>query len=188
MLNLEIRFGNGSIMRLAPVVMFYYPYRELALKYSSESSRTTHGAAECLDACRLLGDILFRTLDGAAKTEALFNSDRHLLESESIQKIASGDYRGKDESHIKGTGYVVESLEAALWCFYSTDSFEQAVLKAANLGNDANTTAAICGQVAGAFYGESGIPVLWLKKLVMRDDISSIAEKLYHATTKCDPK
>ncbi|HEX9831364.1 MAG TPA: ADP-ribosylglycohydrolase family protein, partial [Thermodesulfobacteriota bacterium] len=111
----------------------------------SFSSRITHGAAECLDACRLLGDILFRTLDGAAKSEVLFNSESDLFESASIQSIASGDYRGKNESLIKGTGYVVESLEAALWCFWSTDSFEQAVLKAANLGDDADTTAAICG-------------------------------------------
>ena len=119
--------GNGSIMRLAPVVMFYYPDRQLALNYCSESSKTTHGAAECLDACRLLGDMLFRALDDEAKSEVLFKSDRNLVETRSIQSIAGGNYREKDEALIKGSGYVVESLEAAVWCFWATDSFEQAV-------------------------------------------------------------
>jgi ADP-ribosyl-[dinitrogen reductase] hydrolase len=176
--------GNGSIMRLAPVVMFYYPNRQLAVKYCSESSKTTHGAAECLDACRLLGDMLFRALDDATKSEVLFNSARNLFESKSIQSIATGNYPRKDEPLIKGTGYVVESLEAALWCFWATDSFERAVIKAANLGDDTDTTAAICGQLAGAFYGLSGIPAHWLKKLVMRKEISSIAKKLYDSKTK----
>jgi ADP-ribosyl-[dinitrogen reductase] hydrolase len=176
--------GNGSIMRLAPVVMFYYPDRRLVLKYCAESSKTTHGATECLDACILLGDILFRALDDTTKNEVLFNSDINLFESESIKSIASGNYRGKDEPLIKGTGYVVESLEAALWCFWATDSFDQAVIKAANLGDDADTTAAVCGQLAGAFYGQSDIPGHWLKKLVMRKEISSVAKKLYHARTE----
>ena len=76
---------------------------------------------------------------------------------------------------MKGTGYVVDSLEAALWAFQSTDSFEAAVLAAANLGDDADTTAAICGQIAGAFYGERGIPGRWLDKLAMRDFITGLA-------------
>jgi ADP-ribosyl-[dinitrogen reductase] hydrolase len=72
---------------------------------------------------------------------------------------------------------------AALWCFDQTDTFEAATLKAANLGDDADTTAAICGQVAGAFYGESGIPKKWLAKLVMREEISTLADRLL-ATNK----
>jgi ADP-ribosyl-[dinitrogen reductase] hydrolase len=83
-----------------------------------------------------------------------------MFESPSIRSIARGDYQHKAEAKIHATGYVVRSLEAALWCFCQTDSFEQAILKAANLGDDADTTAAICGQVAGAFYGEEGIPQL----------------------------
>jgi ADP-ribosyl-[dinitrogen reductase] hydrolase len=76
---------------------------------------------------------------------------------------------------------VVESLEAALWCFYHTDTFEAAVLEAANLGDDADTTAAVCGQVAGAFYSDSGIPQKWLEKLVMRKEIASLADRLFSA-------
>jgi ADP-ribosyl-[dinitrogen reductase] hydrolase len=69
----------------------------------------------------------------------------------------------------------------ASWSFYKTDSFEAAILKAANLGDDADTTAAICGQLAGAFYGESGIPEKWLERLAMRQEISTLADRLFEA-------
>jgi ADP-ribosyl-[dinitrogen reductase] hydrolase len=170
--------GNGSIMRLAPVVMAYYPHQQSIWHYAAESSHTTHAAPECLDACRLLGDILYQALSGAGKAETLLNTSPERLASEKIQSIARGDYREKTDANIRGTGYVVESLEAALWCFWVTDSFEEAILKAANLGDDADTTAAICGQVAGAFYGESGIPNRWLEKLTMREEIASLADEL----------
>jgi ADP-ribosyl-[dinitrogen reductase] hydrolase len=170
--------GNGSIMRLAPVVMAYYPHQKSIWHYAAESSRTTHGALECLDACRLLGDILYQALGSAGKAETLLSTSPERLASEKIQSIARGDYREKTDAKIRGTGYVVQSLEAALWCFWVTDSFESAILTAANLGDDADTTAAICGQVAGAFYGESGIPRRWLELLAMREEIASLAKEL----------
>jgi ADP-ribosyl-[dinitrogen reductase] hydrolase len=170
--------GNGSIMRLAPVAMAYYPDRDMIWHYAAESSRTTHGALECLDACRLLGDILYQALSGAGKADVLLSTDPQRLASRKIQSIARGEYRAKPEDKIRGTGYVVEALEAALWCFWTTDSFEGAILKAANLGDDADTTAAICGQVTGAFYGESGIPPRWLQLLAMREEIGELANKL----------
>jgi ADP-ribosyl-[dinitrogen reductase] hydrolase len=173
--------GNGSIMRLAPVPMFYFPDCNLVVHYSVESSRTTHGAQECLDACHLLGEMLFRALDGADKHAILFESAAETLVSDNIRRIAAGDYRDKSENDIRGSGYVVNSLQAALWCFWTTESFEAAILKAANLGDDADTTAAICGQVAGAYYGEKGIPARWLEKLVMRDKIRNLADGLLAA-------
>lgn len=171
--------GNGSIMRLAPVPMFYYPHRPRMRHYSVESSRTTHGALECLEACSLLADILGRALAGEAKDHVLLGTDIDSLTMPSIQNLARGDYRGKDVGEIAGTGYVVQSLEAALWCFGMTDSFSAAILTAVNLGDDADTTAAICGQVAGAYYGEQRIPASWLARLAMRDGISELADKLY---------
>jgi ADP-ribosyl-[dinitrogen reductase] hydrolase len=170
--------GNGSIMRLAPVPMFYYPDMAGAVHYSAESSRTTHGAPECIDACRLLAGIICRALSGASKEEVLFGQAGSFQGEPKITMVAQGQYRNKSASEIRGTGYVVESLEAALWCFHQTDSFEAAILKAANLGDDADTTAAICGQVAGAFYGESGIPKKWLDKLAMRQKITELADRL----------
>ncbi|GAP97897.1 ADP-ribosylglycohydrolase family protein [Leptolyngbya sp. NIES-2104] len=171
--------GNGCLMRLAPVPMFYFPERDRILHFSAESARTTHGASECIDASCLFGEMLFRALSGMSKTEILFSSSPETIASPSIQAIACGEYQRKQSREIRGTGYVVASLEAALWCFWTTESYEQAILSAANLGDDADTTAAICGQVAGAYYGESGIPAHWLEKLTMRDEITKLAEQLY---------
>lgn len=171
--------GNGSIMRLAPIPMFYFPDRERTLHFAAESSRTTHGTQECLDACHLLADILYRALAGRGKEEILLGTDPDAVNSPRIQSLARGAYRDKTVHEIEGTGYVVKSLEAALWCFWVSDSFEQAILKAANLGDDADTTAAVCGQVAGAFYGTDGIPSKWLKRLAKKKDIQQLADRLY---------
>lgn len=170
--------GNGCLMRLAPVPMFYFPDRDRVLHFSGESARTTHGAAECVDASRLFGDILLRALAGASKSEILLGSEPEIVAAPTIQAIARGDYQNQSIQKIRGTGYVVESLAAALWCFWTTETFEQAVLAAANLGEDADTTAAICGQVAGAHYGEAAIPASWLSQLAMRSEIAELAERL----------
>lgn len=171
--------GNGCIMRLAPVPMYFYPDRDAIIAMSGESSRTTHGAEECVEASRLFGAMLYMALDGACKNTILLEHGITEFTSVGIQSIANGEYRTKSESDIYGTGYVVQSLEAALWCFYHTSSFQEAILKAANLGQDADTTAAICGQIAGAFYGESGIPVSWRKKLAKHDEICVLADQLH---------
>lgn len=171
--------GNGCIMRLAPIPMRYFPDRDRTIHFAGESSRTTHGAAECIDACRLLADILLRALAGTDKAEMLLATEPDLVASPTIQAIARGDYCQKSSTAIQGTGYVVQSLEAALWCCWTTESYEQAILAAANLGDDADTTAAICGQVAGAHYGELGIPAHWLAQLAMREEITTLADRLY---------
>lgn len=178
--------GNGSLMRLAPVPLFYFSEPEQAEHYAAESSRTTHGAAECLDACRLFSRQLLRALNGDTK-EQILCADDTFYGTPKIQKIALGDYRTKDEEGIRGTGYVVDCLEAALWCFFTMDNFEAAILKAANLGDDADTTAAVCGQLAGAYYGLSGIPRHWLDRLVQREMIQDIADRLYQRQQTVQP-
>jgi ADP-ribosyl-[dinitrogen reductase] hydrolase len=171
--------GNGCIMRLALVPMFCYPDEVLPDKYAAESSRTTHGAAACMDACRLLAGILIRALAGHAKEDVLFAAGSNFTGSANIVAIARGEYRNKAAGEIRGTGYVVKSLEAALWCFLGTETFEEAILRAANLGDDADTTAAVCGQVAGAYYRAPGIPERWLERLVMRQQIADLAHRLF---------
>ena len=172
--------GNGSIMRLAPIPLFYYPDTDAAVRYAGESSRTTHAARECIEACQLFACLLVAALDGRKKDEFLFDpaNAQRMERSEKLRKIARGEYAVKSEDEIRGSGYVVESLEAALWSFLHTDSYEDAILKAVNLGDDADTTAAVCGQIAGAFYGASGIPARWLDKLYMREEITGFALKL----------
>jgi ADP-ribosyl-[dinitrogen reductase] hydrolase len=167
---------------LAPVAMFYHPDAQSVATNSAESSRTTHGAAECLDACRLLGTMISRALAGRGTDDVLFSEARTLSGSITIEAIARGDYRRKPEDDIRGTWYAVESLESALWCFFQTDTFDSAILRAANLGDDADTTAAVCGQLAGAFYGARGIRHEWLQRLVMRRETAGLAERL-HSTS-----
>jgi ADP-ribosyl-[dinitrogen reductase] hydrolase len=170
--------GNGSIMRLAPVPMYFSLDMEAAIHYSAESSRTTHGSQECLDACKLLGYILVKAINGYKKEDLLSDFDPGLVESGSIKKIANREFLNKSRDEILGTGYVVKSLEAALWCFSNTNSFREAILLAVNLGDDADTTGAVCGQISGAYYGESNIPEEWLKKLVMVNEIRDICDAL----------
>lgn len=170
--------GNGCIMRLAPVVIYCHPDEDLAVERAAESCLTTHGAAECLDAARLLARVLTRALHGRPKDELLQPPASPGAREPSIAAIEQCAYLHKAEHEIRGTGYVVHCLEAALWCFARTGTFEAAVLAAANLGDDADTTAAVCGQIAGAHYGEAAIPSRWLERLVWADRIREFADRL----------
>lgn len=169
--------GNGSIMRLAPIVLYYYPDAQAISYYARKSSRTTHGALECVDACQLLSEYLRRCLDGRERRDVLWDVDE-TFESSRINAIAKGAWRDKTEDQIRGSGYVVECLEAALWCFANTGSFREAVLRAANLGDDADTTAAVCGQIAGAYYGIAAIPARWIDCVVMKKEMIAYADSL----------
>ena len=173
--------GNGSIMRLAPVVMFFHRNREAALHYAALSSMTTHATTECVDACRLMASMLLRGFEGASKEEVLLG-DGSFIGAPRIEAIARGDWREKPEQQISGSGYVVQSLEAAAWSVWATDSFEAAILRAVNLGDDADTTAAVAGQIAGAVYGKQGIPASWLGRLALRDLIEGLAVRLAGAS------
>lgn len=174
--------GNGSLMRLTPVALFYYPDVAQVLTFCANSSRTTHGAPEAIQCCMLLGWLLTKALAGAAKS-ALLKLQNEAFNEPKVIELAAGSFIDKSRANIIGSGYAVESLEAALWCFHQTNSFEAAVLEAANLGDDADTTAAIVGQLAGAHYGVGGIPPHWLERLHMRSDIEATAEALLRAAT-----
>ena len=169
--------GNGSLMRLAPIVLAFHDDPEL-LNYARDSSRTTHGAEEAVDACATFADMLSRALQGQDKA-SLFTQYSESAKTSSVVALQSGAFLGKSYDELCGSGYVIESLEAALWCFYHSESYEDAILKAANLGDDADTTAVICGQVAGAYYGYSGIPEKWVSRLHWNQTISEKAALLY---------
>ncbi|MDZ4819844.1 MAG: ADP-ribosylglycohydrolase family protein [Planctomycetota bacterium] len=170
--------GNGCIMRLAPVPMFFHADATAAARWAGESSRTTHGAAECVESCQLLATMIRTALHGRTKENVLFTASPEQFQSPKVQAIARGDCRQKSADEIRGSGYVIDCLEASAWCFWQTACFRDAVLLAVNLGDDADTTGAVCGQLAGAFYGEEGIPPEWLAKLVMVDEIRALAERL----------
>ncbi len=178
--------GNGSLMRLAPVPMYYAADAAEAISKSADSSRTTHGAAEAIDACRYFGGLLVGALNGEDKHTILSPRycpaqglwDRSPL-AEKIADVADGSFKRREPPKIRGTGYVVESIEAALWAFHKSNSFREGALLAANLGDDADTTAAIFGQIAGAHYGVEAIPLEWREMLTMSLEIASMADSLY---------
>lgn len=169
--------GNGSIMRLAPIPILYRNDTESVVHYGGESSRTTHGSELCIDSCRYLSLVLAHLMSGSEK-DKLFDTG-YTPNTEELSAIMSGAWLDKRYDELTGSGYVIESLESALWCFMKTDSFEACVLKAANLGNDADTTAAVAGQLAGAYYGHSAIRKDWRDALYQHEEISALADRLY---------
>lgn len=183
--------GNGSLMRLAPIPMFSASSLTNAVEFAAESSRTTHACTEAVDACRVFSHIVVQALRGETK-EVVLNgpmndTQRIWRESplcKSIEEVARGSYRHREPPTIEGSGYVVQSLEAALWAFDRSDSFREGALLAVNLGDDADTTGAIYGQLAGAYYGIGGIPIEWRKRLTLMDEIVAYAEALFELASK----
>lgn len=180
--------GNGSIMRLAPVPLYYAEDPERAISRAADSSRTTHGAREAVDACRYMAGLIVGALQGRPKEEILsagFSPVEGLWEqaplAPRVAEVAAGSFKEKRPPEIKGGGYVVHSLEAALWAFHESDEFRDGALLAVNLGDDADTTGAVYGQIAGAYYGAQAIPTSWLEKLALRDVIVDVADRLLEA-------
>ena len=170
--------GNGSIMRLAPVPMFYSQSLYDAMDFAAQSSTTTHAAEEAVSACRYLASVIVRALWGSSKDDVLAPPASDDL-SDGIKRVAFGSFRIFNPPQIRGSGFVVESLEAALWAFHHTGSFADGATMAVGLGEDSDTTAAVYGQIAGAFYGASRIPRSWVNALAHRDLIIDFADRIY---------
>ena len=180
--------GNGSIMRLAPVPIFFadlYPDRAAELiRYGYESSLPTHRAPQATSACAYMTLVLAALMAGEDRSTVL-DPEWPMLDvlratvgiQPEVDAVIDGGFH-RDPPEIKGSGYVVRSLEAGLWALARSDSFEAAVLAAVNLGDDADTTGAACGQLAGAFWGLGGIPASLLDGLAQRDVIESAARRL----------
>ena len=170
--------GNGSIMRLAPVALRWQGDAESALGAAREQSVTTHGAPAAIEGCALLASILLDGITSGDKSEAL--RDRSSSES-SIDVVARGSWRTKTREEIRSSGYVVHTLEAALWAVDQSGDFRTAALSAANLGEDADTVAAVAGQIAGSIWGLSAIPPHWRLQLAWRDKIEGLGRRLLSA-------
>lgn len=180
--------ANGSLMRLAPAPMYFARDYETAIEMSGESSRTTHGSQACIDACRYFGGLIAAALRGVRKDEILstrFHPEHGAWAENAlhpaIDEVAAGSFREKQPPEIQGSGHVVRAMEAALWAFAQSGNFREGCLLAVNLGDDADTTGAIYGQLAGAYYGADGIPPEWLDPLALREIIVGFADDLYAA-------
>jgi ADP-ribosyl-[dinitrogen reductase] hydrolase len=171
--------GNGSLMRLSPVAVRYFRDRSAMTDTARRQSKVTHGAAEAVDACAVFASLLADALEGKSKDDLL--APRSVIAAPAITEIFGGSWRDKSRNEIQSSGYVVHSLEAAIWSVGNTDSFEEAVILAANLADDADTVAAITGQLAGAIWGVSTIPARWLECLAWRERIEHATERLFDA-------
>lgn len=164
--------GNGALMRLSPVAIRFWNDRERLAEIAEVQTLTTHGAQECVDASVKFAHLLADVISGKPLSD--------VLRSDLVTDIRS-KWRGVHRNEIRGTGYVVDCLNAALWAVSRTTNFRSAILLAANLGDDADTTAAVAGQLAGAVYGVSGIPAEWLERLAWRSKIEAMAHQLFKA-------
>ncbi len=171
--------GNGSLVRVAPAAILGGADVAGAIAIAVEQSRTTHAAQECLDACSLFVAQLIDALNGADKTIVL--RQRVMAIAPRLLLISAGEFKGKKRDAIRSSGYVVHTLEAALWSVWNTENFRDAVLTAVNLGDDADSVGAVAGQLAGALYGAKDIPQEWLAKLAWREKIGKLAGALFDA-------
>ena len=176
--------GNGSLMRLAPVAMAFCDDLEAAGRFCADSSRTTHPAVECVEACGAYGRLIAAAIQGASHKDlyVLAADLSKQVTSPELASILSGSYRVKEREEISSSGYVLHSMEAALWALARTDTFLDGALLAVNLGDDADTVGAIYGQLAGALYGRSAIPEGWRTRLhdarMIEDLAAGIAERV----------
>lgn len=161
--------GNGSLMRLAPVAIRFWSDRVRLRDVAGRQSKTTHGAPEAIDACIAFAEVLADAIEGRPKSEVLRARSEPYVGA--IGAIMRGHWQEKARTEIHSTGYVAHSLEAALRCVGRTPDYRNAVLMAANLGEDADTTAAITGQLAGALYGASGLPKSWVSLVAWGEQI-----------------
>lgn len=175
--------GNGSLMRLAPIAIRYWDDGELRRDAAARQSRTTHGAPEAVDACAAFADMLADAIAGKRRSEVLSDRIRDPPYAGAIAEIMTGSWRGTVRSDVKSSGYVAHSLEAAIWCVGRTGGFADALLLAANLGGDADTVAAITGQLAGALYGYQAIPKDWLGQLTAQGMIFGLGRQLVDQTS-----
>ncbi|CAF4662556.1 unnamed protein product, partial [Rotaria sp. Silwood2] len=165
--------GNGALMRLAPIPLFYFRTPEKAIEYAARSASITHANTKAIDACRYYAALIIAAIWKYTKDELLdqdfYSKHRSWFGEKSLHddilQICRGSYKkGGYEQGIRGKGYIVKALEAALWAFWSDkNSFEKGALAAVNLGDDTDTTAAIYGQLAGAYYGYKNLPKHWLE-------------------------
>lgn len=155
--------GNGSIMRLAPVATRWHSDRDTMMQMAVLQGQTTHGSAECMDSCMSLAEMLYGLIQGE------------------YDEASDPKLKGVSSQTIPNSGYVMDTMLAARWAFTNTNNFNDCVLEASNLGGDADTIAAVAGQLAGAKYGLSGIREDWVAKLAKLDHLITTAEKLFDA-------
>ena len=184
----ERHCGNGSLMRTAPIALVYF--REngtLVEEYTMRAGRVTHPNVTCVEACQVYVRLMCVMLQKAGEGEqlekdVLFDVLKRWGFKSPVLRETFGKYetledlKRVEEGKISSSGFVVHTLEAALWCFFTTESFREGALKAVNLGDDADTVGAVYGGLAGAYYGYEQIPTEWVEGLQARGMVEDVVE------------
>lgn len=173
--------GNGSLMRLAPVALFALHDAAQADQLARDQSRITHAAPQAIEACAYFVDLHREAILG--QPDVL--RPRAWSGDAAIAALAAGSWRHKTRDQIRSSGYVIDTLEAAIWAVGTTSTFQDALILAVNLGDDADTVGAVTGQLAGALYGASAIPERWLEPLTWGNYITEAADKLLLLGSMC---
>ncbi|HPE23369.1 MAG TPA: ADP-ribosylglycohydrolase family protein [Bacteroidales bacterium] len=182
--------GNGSLMRILPLLFWLLP-KPLTERFeiTRQVSSITHGHIRSIIACFYYLEFARLILEGREKFDIYRDLQQvvsgHLsallidpAEVVVFDRLLKFDIHRLTKSEIRSGGYVIDTLEAAIWCLLTTGSYSEAVLRAVNLGQDTDTTAAVTGGLAGLLYGYDSIPEEWITQIARKDDITELAERL----------
>ncbi len=184
--------GNGSMMRILPLAFYLHTIDEKSVDVIHDVSSLTHAHRRSHIACGIylmIAESLLEALDlkiaidsGLEKAEEYYGNKKEYAEDlKPYKRLFKNGFERLPEREIKSSGYVVDTLEAALWCLLNTGNYRDCVLKAVNLGEDTDTVAAVAGGLAGMLYRVSGIPKEWLNQLARRDYIEKLCEDFYRS-------
>lgn len=185
--------GNGSLMRILPLAYYYKTWNfSVLLERVHQVSCITHAHPRSQMACGIYISIAIALLEGRNpqvayqegldRVELFYQQNLYGKERPHFERVFSGKIGALPSESINSEGYVIDTLEASLWCLLNSSSYKEAVLKAVNLGEDTDTTAAVTGGLAGIYYGVESIPVEWINAIACKDDIIALANRLEVAT------
>jgi len=186
-MNQDRYSGNGSIMRLTPIPIFYRNKTiNACLDACIKSSEITHPAIKCKIGCKILGSIIYNILHGVKKEHLLEQLRKDITEEEILKldeniflDIYSGAFLNKTREQIHSSGYIAHTLEAALYSFFKHNNYKDTILFAGNLGSDTDTVACVTGQISGAYYGIYSVPKEWIQKLVKPELLWKVIDELF---------
>jgi ADP-ribosylglycohydrolase len=194
-LNREGANGNGSLMRTLPVALCFSLDRERMLRTAHEVSSITHAHPRSQMCCGIYCLVASCLLEGLDRREAVeggvglagdfYHGPPWEEEREHLATVFSLDVTGLDRFQVRSGGYVVETLEAALWCLVRGESLKHSLLAAVNLGGDTDTVACVTGGLAGVHYGQGAAPEEWESKLARRQDILQLCSRFWDAVRRC---
>ena len=179
--------GNGSIMRLAPIPMRYLTNKNHMILMSEWSSKSTHASQMCIESCIVLSLIISGALLGKSKQEicsSMYGKEflpyQDKIKSPEVLSIwRDCAYKNKTKEQISGKGFVITTLECALWSFWNAGNYRDTIGLCYERGHDTDTTCAVAGSIAGAYYGYDGIPKEWKNKIAKKELILEMSETLF---------